>query len=165
MSVMKQNLKIKIVNLKKLVMDQVEDWDSYPENKKYRVKCPFCDEDKTPALSILHHMRVGICFRCEMMLISDLSNNNIDTGLDLVLSAAKVNKGLLSLNEEILSVYDTAVGIENEYLHRRNPYVEDWGVYNIRQGPDFVLTPYYLFSNFVYYQRRSITTKRFTNPK
>ena len=156
------------LDLEKLVADQVPDYKNYPKDRKFRIKCPYCEHDKTPALSVLRNFKVGLCYRCEKIFVNDNTNSKLTvdslyesfkditpTGLD--------KNSLRIMNESIFSLYSKID--HNEFLEKRNPFVHDWNYYGIRQGDDEVITPYYMFGEMVYFQIRRYNPRGFYNPK
>lgn len=165
---MHSRLPIKYLGLEQLVKSQIKNWDSYPKDAKYRVKCPNCDVNKTPALSILRDFHAGICFRCEVLYINDVLLSKLDTvGKRNCLEDLKEFVGdkdkLIEINKTILDLYESPEN--NEFLKTRNPFVKDWSYYGIRQGTKEVITPYFMFDDLVYYQIRQYDPRGFFNPK
>lgn len=163
----KYKMDIEKVDLERLVSEQIPDYRRYPKDKKYRIKCPHCGHDKSPALSVLHNLKVGICFRCEILFVNDDSQGKLDVedireSLDLFSKEDKSHSGLRLLNSSIFDLFEPVK--DNEFLNRRNPYIPDWNYYGIKQGPNQVITPYYLFGNLVYYQIRRYNPRGFHNP-
>ena len=155
------------VDLERLVAEQIPDYKKYSGDKKYRIKCPHCAEGKSPALSVLHNLKVGICFRCEILFVNDdtqgrLKSEDIREILDLSRKEDRDHKGLKLLNSSIFDLFEPVKN--NDFLNHRNPYVPDWNYYGIKQAPNEVITPYYLFGNLVYYQIRHYNPRGFHNP-
>ena len=141
----KYRMEIEQIDLEQLVSEQIPDYKKYPANKKYRLKCPHCGEDKSPALSVLHNLRVGICFRCEILFVNDdtkgqLKSEDIRERLDSFYSEDRKHQGLRILNSSIFDLFDPIK--DNEFLNHRNPYIPDWNYYGIKQAPNEVITPY-----------------------
>lgn len=154
------------VDLEQLVSEQIPDYKKYNPNRKYRICCPNCAEGKSPAMSVLHNLKVGICFRCEILYVNDdtkgqLRTEDIASSLD---SFAKDSsyQGLKILNDSIFDLFEPVK--DNYFLNNRNPYIPDWNYYGIKQGDSEVITPYYLFGNLVYYQIRHYNPRGFHNP-
>ena len=166
MTTYKNKMEVERIDLESLVSSQIPEYRKYPPERKYRLKCPHCGNDKSPALSVLRNMRVGICFRCEILFINDDTAGTLDSeSISQALEGftRKTHQGLQVLNGSIFDLYEPVH--DNEFLNHRNPYVKDWNYYGIRQAPNEVITPYYLFGNLVYYQIRGYNPRRFNNPR
>lgn len=162
-----QHLKIVRYDLEKLVAEQIPDYRSRKDGRKFRVHCPYCEEGKTPALSILPDFKAGICFRCNILFIGDDTQGELRMDEDFLscidsLRPAKLKDVLCNVSSTILSLYDQIK--DNKFLETRNPFVPDWNYYGIRQGDHEVVTPYYLFGELVYYQIRHYEPRGFKNP-
>lgn len=163
----RSKMEIERVDLEAIVASQYPDYRKIRGTKhKFRCKCPHCEEGKSPALSVLGNLKVGICFRCEILFVNDetkakLTTDDILESLDLFKS--EKSSQLTELNKEIFDLFDDVK--DNEFLNKRNPYVRDWNEYGIKQGDKEVITPYYIFGRLVYYQIRRYNPRGFHNPK
>ena len=163
---MKSKLEIVKYDLEGLVAEQIPNYKSFSQDKKFRVKCPFCEEGKTPALSILRNLKVGICFRCEKLFVNDSNLETFDTKSDFISDLISLHSDKESLCAINNSIFDLFSDIDhNEFLEKRNPFVKDWNYYGIKQGENEVITPYYLFGELVYFQIRKYNPRGFYNPK
>ena len=162
----KYRMEIERVDLEQLVSDQIPDYASYPKDKKFRIKCPHCRQEKSPAMSVLRNLRVGICFRCEILFVNDdtegeLKSEDIESSLYGIRNVEK-HQGLQAIDDSVFDLFEPAK--DNEFLNHRNPYIPDWNYYGIKQAPNKVITPYFLFGNLVYYQIRRYNPRGFQNP-
>lgn len=163
----RSKMEVERVDLEAIVASQYPEYKKVlGKNHKFRCKCPHCAEGKSPALSILGNLKVGICFRCEILFVNDetrakLTTNDILESLELFKDDK--NSQLTELSKEIFDLFDKVEN--NEFLNKRNPYVKDWNIYGIKQGDKEVITPYYIFGKLVYYQIRRYDPRGFHNPK
>lgn len=162
----KYRMEMERVDLEQLVSEQIPDYKKYPASRKYRIRCPHCESGKSPAMSVLHNLKVGICFRCEILYVNDdtqgqLKTEDIADSLDSF-AVDSNHQGLKLLNPSIFDLFEPVE--DNFFLNNRNPYVPNWNYYGIRQGHNEVITPYYIFGNLVYYQIRKYNPRGFHNP-
>lgn len=155
-------------DLEKLVEDQIPNWRNFPRDRKFRIRCPHCEEGKSPALSVLRDLSAGICFRCELLFLRDDTKGELKLDENFLekleqLKPPKSKDSLIMINTTILSLYNETQG--NDFLRKRDPYVSDWRYYGIREGDHEVITPYYLFGEMVYYQIRHYDPRGFRNPR
>lgn len=161
-------MEVERVDLEAIVASQYPDYRKIKgTNHKFRCKCPHCEEGKSPALSVLGNLKVGICFRCGILFVNDetkakLTTDDILESLEIFKSEKKSSQ-LTELNKDIFDLFDDVKN--NEFLNNRNPYVQDWNEYGIKQGNKEVITPYYIFGRLVYYQIRRYEPRGFHNPK
>lgn len=162
-------MKVEKLDLESLVSEQIPNYKEFPKDRKYRVKCPHCPEGKSPAMSVLRDFHAGICFRCEKLFVNDDTFSELQPSTSSMVSVfeellSNANKDTLKfVNSTILSLYEETKG--NDFLKTRNPFVEDWSYYGIREGDHEVITPYYMFGELVYYQIRRYDPRGFYNPK
>lgn len=154
---------IERIDLEALVASQIPFYKDYPKDRKFRVRCPDCPSEKSPAMSVLRDFRVGICFRCEKFFVNDTLETKLQTKEDFVEVIDEFSKSshpqfLTAVNSMTLNLFDPIK--DNEFLNNRNPFVEDWNYYGIRQSEGRVLTPYYMFGQLVYWQMRIYEPER-----
>jgi 5S rRNA maturation endonuclease (ribonuclease M5) len=139
-------------------------------HKFYRVKCPFCDPSKSPALSIHSSLDWGYCFRCNIVFKSPNSTSNIDDDSILDIPFSVIDEDIITTPNSVISIPNNYFPIvTNKYLIKRNPNITNWSKYNLytSQGYD-ILIPYYSLDNstLLYYQIRYYTNpRRFYNLK
>ncbi len=158
-------MEIERIDLEGLVSSQILDYKKFDKSHKFRCKCPHCPPEKSPAMSVLGNLKVGICFRCEILFVSDDTKAKLKSE-DIAISLEETKKRkdkLIVLNETIFDLYEDANN--NEFLNNRNPYVKDWSVYGIKQGDNEVITPYRMFGELVFFQIRRYNPRGFYNPK
>lgn len=139
----------------------------------YRVKCPFCDPSKSPALSIHKSLQYGYCFRCNIAFkSSDNISDSIDDNdkFDDIPFTTAIDEDIITTPNSKIQIPSNYMPITtNKYLIHRNPTISDWSPYHLytSQGYD-ILIPYYSLddSTLLYYQIRYYTNpRRFYNLK
>ena len=145
------------IDLNELLEFNHKTFRDFGDRNFLRCRCPSCPPDKPPALSIHRSLDFAVCFRCGIVYMNTgLHKSNLSDGLlDLVEDSPISFTGIRQRpSEVIMELYDRVPPEGNEYLRKRNPFVEDWTVYKLGVADNEIFIPYFYLGNFIFYQIR-----------
>jgi hypothetical protein len=152
---------MKIINKEYHLVDLVNDNNFYKfkrhfKFKVYRCPCPVCLQEgyNKNSLSIKNDYSIGRCFRCETIFVNEY--DPLENEFSRSKTPLKLNYELYKLDN--LNDYNNINGISklgNDYLLNRNRLMKI-DKYKLRSNDRFVIIPYYINNELVYWQKRFI---------